>query len=322
MNIMINTNSKILILGATGFVGRNLAEKLYKEGYTNLRNHGFTRKLEGFGESVQGDLRDDKFVEEIMKGVDVVYHCAASTSNAVDTIYAPLLHVTPNVIINALTMEKAYKEGVKKFIFLSSSTIYPESGERAVRETDNIYESIYKTYFPVGWMKRYAEVLCKMYSEILINPMQTVIVRPANLYGPHDKYDLDKCHVTPASIIKVATRLDPIPVWGDGTEIRDLLYVEDFCEALQLIMEKEEAHEIYNVGSNKGYSVNEVIRYLKEIEGLESPIDYVNNKAPMIPKRLIDSYKIFYTLGWEAKTSIKEGLEKTLNWYKSEYLKK
>ena len=319
---MINTNSKILILGATGFVGRNLAERLYKEGYTNLRNHGFNRKLEGFGESVQGDLRDDKFVEEIMKGVDVVYHCAASTSNAVDTIYAPLLHVTPNVIINALTMEKAYKEGVKKFIFLSSSTIYPESGERAVRETDNIYESIYKTYFPVGWMKRYAEVLCKMYSEILINPMQTVIVRPANLYGPHDKYDLDKCHVTPASIIKVATRLDPIPVWGDGTEIRDLLYVEDFCEALQLIMEKEEAHEIYNVGSNKGYSVNEVIEYLKEIEGLESPIDYVNNKAPMIPKRLIDSYKIFYTLGWEAKTSIKEGLEKTIKWYKSEYLNK
>ncbi len=319
---MINTNSKILILGATGFVGRNLAEKLYKEGYTNLRNHGFTRKLEGFGESVQGDLRDEKFVEEIMKGVDVVYHCAASTSNAVDTIYAPLLHVTPNVIINALTMEKAYKEGIKKFIFLSSSTIYPESGERAVRETDNIYESIYKTYFPVGWMKRYAEVLCKMYSEILVNPMQTVIVRPANLYGPHDKYDLDKCHVTPASIIKVATRLDPIPVWGDGTEIRDLLYVEDFCEALQLIMETEEAHEIYNVGSNKGYSVNEVIEYLKEIEGLDSPIDYVNNKAPMIPKRLIDSYKIFYTLGWEAKTSIKEGLEKTLNWYKSEYLKK
>ena len=319
---MINTNSKILILGATGFVGRNLAERLYKEGYTNLRNHGFNRKLEGFGESVQGDLRDDKFVEEIMKGVDVVYHCAASTSNAVDTIYAPLLHVTPNVIINALTMEKAYKEGVKKFIFLSSSTIYPESGERAVRETDNIYESIYKTYFPVGWMKRYAEVLCKMYSEILINPMQTVIVRPANLYGPHDKYDLDKCHVTPASIIKVATRLDPIPVWGDGTEIRDLLYVEDFCEALQLIMEKEEVHEIYNVGSNKGYSVNEVIGYLKEIEGLESPIDYVNNKAPMIPTRLIDSYKIFYTLGWEAKTSIKEGLEKTLNWYKSVYLNK
>jgi GDP-L-fucose synthase len=319
---MINTNSKILILGATGFVGRNLAERLYKEGYTNLRNHGFNRKLEGFGESVQGDLRDDKFVEEIMKGVDVVYHCAASTSNAVDTIYAPLLHVTPNVIINALTMEKAYKEGVKKFIFLSSSTIYPESGERAVRETDNIYESIYKTYFPVGWMKRYAEVLCKMYSEILINPMQTVIVRPANLYGPHDKYDLDKCHVTPASIIKIATRLNPIPVWGDGTEIRDLLYVEDFCEALQLIMEKEEAHEIYNVGSNKGYSVNEVIEYLKEIEGLESPIDYVNNKAPMIPKRLIDSYKIFYTLGWEAKTSIKEGLEKSINWYKSEYLSK
>jgi GDP-L-fucose synthase len=319
---MINTNSKILILGATGFVGRNLAERLYKEGYTNLRNHGFNRKLEGFGESVQGDLRDDKFVEEIMKGVDVVYHCAASTSNAVDTIYAPLLHVTPNVIINALTMEKAYKEGVKKFIFLSSSTIYPESGERAVCETDNIYESIYKTYFPVGWMKRYAEVLCKMYSEILINPMQTVIVRPANLYGPHDKYDLDKCHVTPASIIKIATRLDPIPVWGDGTEIRDLLYVEDFCEALQIIMEKEEHHEIYNVGSNSGYSVNEVIEYLKEIEGLESPIDYVNNKAPMIPKRLIDSFKIFDKLGWSAKTSIKEGLEKSINWYKSEYLKK
>lgn len=318
----MNKESKILILGATGFVGRNLAERLYKEGYTNLRNHGFNRKLEGFGESVQGDLRDEEFVSKIMEGVDVVFHCAASTSNAVDTIYAPLLHVTPNVIINALTLEKAYKNNIKKFIFLSSSTIYPESGERAVCETDNIYESIYKTYYPVGWMKRYAEVLCKMYSEILINPMQTVIVRPANLYGPHDKYDLDKCHVTPASIVKVATRLNPIPVWGDGTEIRDLLYVEDFCEALQIIMEKEENHEIYNVGSNAGYSVNEVIGYLKEIEGLESPIDYVNNKAPMIPKRLIDSFKIFDKLGWSAKTSIKEGLEKTLNWYKSVYLNK
>lgn len=87
-------------------------------------------------------------------------------------------------------------------------------------------------------------------------------------------------------------------------------------------MEKEEHHEIYNVGSNSGYSVNEVIEYLKEIEGLESPIDYVNNKAPMIPKRLIDSFKIFDKLGWSAKTSIKEGLEKSINWYKSEYLKK
>lgn len=318
----MNKESKILILGATGFVGRNLAERLYKEGYTNLRNHGYNRKLEGFGESVQGDLRNEEFVNQIMEGVDVVFHCAASTSNAVDTIYAPLLHVTPNVIINALTLEKAYKNKVKKFIFLSSSTIYPESGERAVCETDFIYESIYKTYYPVGWMKRYAEVLCKMYSEILINPMQTVIVRPANLYGPHDKYDLDKCHVTPASVIKVATRLNPIPVWGDGTEIRDLLYVEDFCEALQIIMEKEKNHEIYNVGSNAGYSVNEVIGYLKEIEGLESPIEYVNNKAPMIPKRLIDSFKIFDKLGWSAKTSIKEGLEKTLNWYKSVYLNK
>jgi GDP-L-fucose synthase len=314
-------DSKILILGATGFVGRNLAERLYNEGYTNLRNHGFNRKLEGFGESVQGDLRDENFVNQIMEGVDVVFHCAASTSNAVDTIYAPLLHVTPNVIINALTLEKAYKNNIKKFIFLSSSTIYPESGERAVMETDFIYESIYKTYYPVGWMKRYAEVLCKMYSEILINPMQTVIVRPANLYGPHDKYDLDKCHVTPASVIKVATRLNPIPVWGDGTEIRDLLYVEDFVEALQIIMENEENHEIYNVGSNCGYSVNHVIDVLKEIEGLDSPIDYVNNKAPMIPTRLIDSFKIYDKLGWSARTTIYEGLEKTLNWYKSEYLK-
>jgi len=271
----MNKESKILILGATGFVGRNLAERLYNEGYKNLRNHGYTRNLEGFGESVQGDLRDENFVNQIMEGVDVVFHCAASTSNAVDTIYAPLLHVTPNVIINALTLEKAYKNKIKKFIFLSSSTIYPESGDRPVCESDFLYESIYKTYYPVGWMKRYAEVLCKIYSEILINPMQTVIVRPANLYGPHDKYDLDKCHVTPASIIKVATRLNPIPVWGDGTEVRDLLYVEDF----------------------------------------------VNNKAPMIPVRLIDSFKIFDKLGWGAKTTIYEGLEKTINWYKSVYLK-
>lgn len=315
---MINKNSKILITGGSGLVGQNLTNKLVNEGYRDIRvtiHRKMPRNQHLNVEYMMVDLETREGSLEATKNVDVVFHCAASTSNAVDTVVDPLAHVTPNVAMNNFLIDAAWRNKVKKYIFISSNTIYPPKGNEPVVETDFVFSDIYPVYFPVGWMKRYAEIQCELYSKYLPEKMVTVIVRPANLFGPHDKYDFNKCHVTPATIRKVADKMNPIPVWGDGQEVRDLLYIDDFVDALQLIMEKQDTHDVFNIGSNKGYTVNDVLSTMKSVAGYDAPIEYVSGKPSMIPVRYIDSNKIKNMLGWEPKTELSVGLKKAYDWY-------
>jgi nucleoside-diphosphate-sugar epimerase len=111
--------------------------------------------------------------------------------------------------------------------------------------------------------------------------------------------------------------MNPIPVWGDGTELRDLLYIEDFVESLQVIMENEtEMFEVYNVGSNTVYSVLEVLDMMKTIAEYDAPIEFISGKPSMIPTRKIDSSKIKEKLGWQSTTPLAIGLKKAYDWYK------
>lgn len=316
---MIDKNSKILITGGSGLVGQNLTARLIKEGYTNLRVNLHKRGVRTKYEDVEYTHHDLQTYEGCMsatKDVNIVFHAAASTSNAVDTVVDPLAHVTPNVAMNNFLIDSAWRNEVKHYVFISSNTVYPPKGDEPVVETDFLFDEPYPVYFPVGWMKRYAEVQCELYAKYLPRTMKCTVIRPANLFGPHDKYDFNKCHVTPATIRKVADRMDPIPVWGDGTELRDLLYIEDFVEALQVVIENEtEMFQTYNVGSNKVYSVNKVLEIMRAIGEHEVPTEYIKGKPSMIPTRKIDSNKIKEKLGWEAKTTIQDGLRLAYDWY-------
>jgi GDP-L-fucose synthase len=316
---MINKNSKILITGGSGLVGQNLTARLIKEGYTNLRVNLHKRGVRTTYDGVEYSKYDLQTYEGCMnatKDVDVVFHAAASTSNAVDTVVDPLAHVTPNVAMNNFLIDSAWRNEVKHYVFISSNTVYPPKGDEPVVETDFLFDEPYPVYFPVGWMKRYAEVQCELYAKYLPRTMKCTVIRPANLFGPHDKYDFNKCHVTPATIRKVADKMDPIPVWGDGSELRDLLYIEDFVEALQVVMENEtEMFQTYNVGSNTVYSVNKVLEIMRAIAEHEVPTEYIQGKPSMIPTRKIDSNKIKENLGWEAKTTIQNGLRLAYDWY-------
>ena len=316
---MINKDSKILITGGSGLVGQNLTERLFREGYKNIRvnlhNRDVRKHIDGV-EYRHCDLQTYEGCISATTGFDVVFHCAASTSNAVDTVVDPLAHVTPNVAMNNFLIDAAWRNKVKHYIFLSSNTVYPPKGDKPVVETDFLFDEPYPVYFPVGWMKRYAEVQCELYGKYLPEKMKCTVIRPANLFGPHDKYDFNKCHVTPATIRKVADQMNPIPIWGDGTELRDLLYIEDFVEALQVVMEKEnEMFEVYNVGSNEVHSVNDVLNLMKSVAGYDAPTEYIQGKPSMIPVRRINSYKIKHKLGWESKTPLEVGLKKAYDWY-------
>jgi GDP-L-fucose synthase len=310
---------KILVTGASGFIGSRLLKMLHEMEYTNLRATSWNRELrdtlDGV-EHIKGNLQDADFCEIVSKDVDVVFHCAANTSNALDTKFNPLLHVTPNIEMNVNLMEQSWKNKVRKFIFISSNTTYPDMGNTPCRE-DTVVQTpdIVPVYKAVGWMKRYCETLCDFFSNQIHNPMQCIIIRPSNAYGPNDKYDYEKCHVTPANIRKVADGLNPIPVWGDGTEVRDVIHVDDMVSGFITVAKQVDTYDIYNVSYGQGYTVMEVLNTIKAIENNNNPIDFVNNKAPMIPVRLLDNTKL-KNLGWTPKYDLETGLRDALRWYK------
>ena len=322
INFMKQTD-KVLVTGASGFIGSQLVKTLIEKGYKNIRTTSYGRDLPvsltgyDFLEHIKGDLRDAEFCEKISKNVDIVFHLAANTSNALDTKFNPLLHVTPNVEMNVNLMEQSWRNGVKKFMFISSNTVYPDMKDRFCKENLDIHGTpLVPIYKAVGGMKRYGEMLCDFFSNQIHNPMQCVIIRPSNAFGPNDKFDFEKCHVTPANIRKVADGLNPIPLWGDGTEVRDLLHVEDMAEGILFVAEKCPRYDIVNVCYGEGFSVNQVLDWLKEMEGNTNPVEHTNNKAPMIPVRLLSSEKI-NNLGWKPKRDLKQALKETMEWYKA-----
>jgi len=312
---------RILVTGTTGLVGSSLLKILVSKGHkvkATLHSTNAKEYIDGV-EYLYGDLSDYDFCKDASADVDIVFNCAANTSNAVDTIESPLVHVTSNVVINNYLISASHLNKVKKYIFISSSTIYPPSGDTPVKESDFIFEEPYPVYFPVGWMKRFGEVLCEMYSKHIPDPMTCIVIRPANIYGPGDKFDFDRCHVTPATIRKVVDRHNPIKVWGDGEDVRDIIYIDDFIDGLVTVMENCNKYDVFNIGSNTAYSINEILDTCMGVENYDAPIEHISGKPSMIKKRYIDSSKMKEKFGWEAKTTLKKGIEKTIEWYKESY---
>lgn len=313
------TNENVLVTGGAGFIGTNLIKRLISLG-TNIRATIYKNQpaiIDNKIEYVRCDLSNMDSCKRIVKDIDYVFMCAASTSGAAVIASTPLIHVTPNIIMNSQILEASYFERVKKFIFISSNAAYPPSGDKLVKEDEMFNGDPYDIYFGVGWMKRYTEILCKLYSEKLKNPMKTVVIRPSNIYGPYDKFDIATSHVMAATIRKVAEKHHPIEVWGNGNDVRDLIYIDDFIDALILATEKIDKFDPINIGYGKGYSIKEILQMAIEIDGFDNAqIVYDSSKPSMIPIRLIDTSKAEKLLGFTPKTNIREGIKKTIDWYR------
>lgn len=308
---------KVLVAGGAGFIGTNLILKLLAVG-AKVRAAD-VRELQikdSAIEYVQLDFLKKEDCQKSVEGMDYVFMVAANTSGAAVMEKTPLVHVTPNIIMNSQMLEASYAAGVKKFLFVSSNTVYPVQ-DTPVKETDMHYGDVFYKYYFVAWMKQFSEVLCEMYTKVK-NPMKTVVVRPANSFGPYSDFDPATSHVIPALIKKVIERQDPLPVWGDGLDIKDFIYVEDLVRGMMLAMEKIETFNPINLATGKPTTVKEILQHLLKLENYEqAKIVFDTSKPTMIPKRLIDAEKAKGVLNFEATTPLEEGLKKTINWYKS-----
>jgi GDP-L-fucose synthase len=311
---------RVLIAGGAGFLGTNLALKLGSLG-ARLRLTVHRKPLQvAFpgAEIVEADLRRPEDCGRAVEGMDVVFICSAQTSGAGIITTTPLVHVTPNVMINSLLLEAAYRARVQKVCFLSSGAAYPGTGARPVTEAEMFNGDPEEVYFPAGWMKRYAEILCRTYAEKISNPMQTVVIRPSNVYGPYDKFDFAVSHVTAALVRRVAERQTPLEVWGTGEDIRDLIYVDDFVDGTLAAVATDLPFLAVNICAGRGYAVRQTLETLLEVDAFQDArVTFDASKPSTVPVRLMDNGLARSLLGFEAKVSLADGLKRTLAWYRN-----
>lgn len=311
----------LLICGGSGFIGRNCVEHFSKNSKYKITATYFSEQkyepVEGV-EFVKIDLRDESAVKEIMKGKHIIVQAAATTTGAKDVINSPYLHVTDNAVMNSWIFREAVLNKVEHLIFFSCTVMY-QSKDVAQSEGDwSASDRIYSNYYGVGNTKVYLENMCDFYSQI--GETKFTAIRHSNVFGPYDKYDLDKCHVVPAFINKIINSENILEVWGTGEAKRDIVYIDDLIDMVEKIIDKQDTkYELFNCGAGRAYSIAELADAIMAVNDKSLTLEY-NTSKPNIPTTVIlDCTKAEEILGWKPTTNILEGMKKTSEWYKANY---
>ena len=308
---------KILIVGGSGFIGTNILKKINKNQNqlfaSTFKNKKYY-KVTGV-KYYSGNLKNINFCRKITKSIDIVVMCAAVSSGAMVMQQNPMFHVDDNILMNLNILKASSENKVKKFVFISSNTVYPIS-TKAMNE-NNVNYSLFNKYFNVGWMKIFSEKICKMYQ----NKMKILIIRPGNIYGPHDKFDPVKSKVIPSLIRKFENK-NKIEIWGDGKDIKDFIFVEDFVQIILKLLNLPFNFLTLNVASGKSISLKKIINFMMKIyKKNKKDIKYNLNKPTMIPIRKINVDKVKKLIKYELNFTLDKGILKTINWYKQNYKK-
>lgn len=309
---------KILVCGASGFMGRNLYEYFTAQGH-DVYGTLFETDVEANNVEYYNLLYPEE-IEYLFDSVkpDVVIQAAATTSGISDILSKPYIHVTDNAVMNSLLLRAAWAHKVKHFIFLSCGVMYQPS-EIPLKETDwDEGKEIIKPYFGVGNTKVYIERMCEFYSRL---GMKCTAVRHSNTYGPYDKFDPDHSHVLGASIRKVMTATDSVEIWGTGEEKKDLVYVTDVVRAIDLLIEKQtDIFERVNVSSGVGYTINELMQIIIKTANRSDLKVTHNTSKPTNPVHFVyDHSYISEKYGWEPEVPIHAGIAKTILWFNENY---
>ncbi len=303
---------KILVLGGTGFIGRNMLEHFAKLGHEIHAVHHLRAPYEMDGvEWHRADLRDDSYtLKKLIENTDIVIHAAATTSGSRDIVNNPAIHVTDNAVMGSVIFRAAHDAGVKHVIFFSCVTMF--SGGEITEESPI---DINPKYFGVAHTKMYLEKMCEFYAGL--GRTKFTAIRHSNIYGQYDKFDLERSHVFGATMTKVMQAEDKIVVWGTGEESRDLLHVDDLCEFVELAIARQpEKFGLYNCGAGVAVKVKDFVQKIIDASGKKLTIEH-DLTAPSIPTSLwLNCDKAQRELGWRALVKLEDGIIHTMDYWR------
>lgn len=308
---------KILICGATGFVGRNLTEYFAKNPAYDVHAVRFNRP-EYACKGVtwhKADLRDPAESAKLLEGVDILVQAAATTSGSKDIVTRPHIHVTDNAVMNSYLFREAFERKVKHVVFFSCTVMY-QSSDTALKESDfNGALPLHPRYFGVGNTKLYIEKMCEFFGGL--GSTKFTAIRHSNIYGAHDKFDLERSHVFGATVTKVMTAKDKVVVWGTGEEERDLLHADDLNRFVELaITKQEQKYRLYNCGLGKAISIKNLVNTIVKASGKTLTIEHDLAQPTIKTSLFLDCALAKQELGWEPEVGLEDGIKRTLDWWK------
>ncbi|MBT3612604.1 MAG: GDP-L-fucose synthase [Flavobacteriales bacterium] len=304
---MMNKKTKIYIAGHRGMVGSAVWRALKQKGYVNLLGK----------KSSELDLRNQQVVNDFynQEKPEVVIDAAAKVGGILANNDYPYQFLMENMQIQNNLIDGALNAGIEKFIFLGSSCIYPKFAPQPLKEEYLLTDSLEPTNEWYALAKitgvKTCQAIRKQFNKDYVSLM------PTNLYGYFDNFDLETSHVLPAMLRKfheAKLKNTQVTLWGSGTPMREFLFVDDMAEAVVYALENELPEYLYNVGSGKDITIKELAETIQQVTGHQGEIIWDTEKPDGTPRKLMDVSKMA-ALGWEYKTELKEGIEKTYSWY-------
>lgn len=305
----MNEDSRIYVAGHRGLVGSSIVR--------HLKSHGYKRII--LDEIGSLDLRYQNSTRNFISlhEPEYVFLAAAKVGGINYNKSRPAEFIYDNLAIQNNLINASYDLGVKKLLFLGSSCIYPKVCPQPIKEEDLLSSFLEPTNEAYAIAKIAGLKMCEMYTKQY--GFQTVSAMPANIYGPNDNFKPEQSHVIPAMITKFIDAVNngekDVVFFGDGSPIRDFMYVDDLADACVFLMNNYDNPEHINVGSGIDVSIKDLANTIAGIVGYKGNISWDTTKPNGSPRRTLDISRMD-SLGWYPKTSLEEGLVKTIDWYK------
>ena len=313
----MNLNDKIYIAGHRGLVGSAIVRKLKSRGFSNLvmRTH---QELD-----LTNQLKVQNFFQQ--EKPDYVILAAAKVGGIHANNTYPADFIYQNLMIEANVIHSAYKNGVKRLLFLGSTCIYPKLAGQPMKENALLTGALEPTNEPYALAKISGIKLCESYNRQFGTDFRSVM--PTNLYGINDNFHPDNSHVIPALLQRFhqakVNNDSEVVVWGTGNAMREFLYVDDMAEASLFVLELDKktyrgntqsmlSH--INIGTGKDITIKEMSEIMKEVVGYREKLVFDTTKLDGAPRKLVDVSRI-ESMGWKHSTGLKEGLSKTYEWF-------
>ncbi len=317
---MITKNSsfwnerRVLITGSTGFVGCNLKPMLENTGCIVIAP---TRS--------DYDLLDQAAVRSMMIDTrpEIVLHLAALSGGILDNKNRPAEYFYQNLFMGAAVMHESWRAGVAKYVTLIGGCSYPANAKNPIEETDLWAGYPQPESAPYSIAKKMSVVQAEAYRRQY--GFNAIVLVPGNLYGPYDNFDLQASHVIPAQIRKYyearINKQDGVTAWGTGCAVRDFIYVEDACEAILIAIEKYNAPDIINISSGIPVTIRELVETIADLSQYKGKILWNPTQPEGQLFKGYDVTRMKQWLGYTPKTSLHDGLAKTIAWFALNYEK-